>query len=98
MADNFDFTATGELLERDGTDTAPVYAARVKTAKINDAIVADVDAVMREARAPRHQVIAVSELVLPCHAGSSPGTASKAAAVSGQGLKARTFNGVSDGI
>jgi len=67
MADNCDFTATGKLLECDGADTM-VFGAPVTSAEINDAIVADVDAVMREARASHHQVIAVPELALSCHA------------------------------
>jgi hypothetical protein len=71
MAHNCDFTTTGKLLECDGADAVPVPAAHVVSAKINDAIVADVDAVMREARASRHQVIAVTELALSCHAGRS---------------------------
>jgi hypothetical protein len=68
MADNPDFTATGEFLECDEADTI-VFGAPVARAKINDAIVADVDAMMRETRASRHQVIAVTELALSRHAG-----------------------------
>jgi hypothetical protein len=49
-----------------------VLGAPVTSAEINDAIVADVDAVMREARASHRQVIAVTELALPRHAGSAP--------------------------
>jgi hypothetical protein len=67
MADNCDFTATGKLLECDGADTM-VFGALVTSAEINDAIVADVDAVMRKARASHRQVIAVTELALSCHA------------------------------
>ena len=70
MADNCDFTTTGKLLECDGADTL-VFGVPVTSAEINDAIVADVDAMMREARASRHQVIAVTELALSCHAGRS---------------------------
>jgi hypothetical protein len=70
MADNCDFTATGKLLECDGADTM-VFGALVTSAEINDAIVADVDAVMRKARASHRQVIAVTELALSCHAGRS---------------------------
>lgn len=72
MADNADFTAAGKLLEGNGADTVPVSCAQVITAEINDAIVADVDAMMREARAPRRQVIAVTELALSCHAPVHP--------------------------
>jgi hypothetical protein len=72
MADNRDFPATGKLPERDGADTM-VFGVPVTSTEINHAIVADVDAVMREARASHRQVIAVPELVLSCHAGSSPG-------------------------
>lgn len=68
MPNNCDFTATGKLLECDRADAVPVPAAHVVPAKINDAIVADVDAMMRKARASRHQVIAVPELALSCHA------------------------------
>jgi hypothetical protein len=68
MADDPDFTATGKFVERNGADTL-VFGAPVTRTKINDAIVADVDAMMCETRAPRHQVVAVTELALSRHAG-----------------------------
>jgi hypothetical protein len=68
MADNSDFTTTGKFLERNGADTL-VFGAPVTRTEINDAIVADVDAMMCETRAPRHQVVAVFELALSRHAG-----------------------------
>ena len=70
MADNCDFTTTGKLLERDGADTIGVWRP-VTSAEINDAIVANVDAMMRKARASHRQVIAVTELALSCHASRS---------------------------
>ena len=74
MTDNVDFLTTGKLLEGNGTDAEMALGAQVTRAKVNDAVVADVDAMMRKARAPRHQVVAVLEPVLLSHAGSSPST------------------------
>jgi hypothetical protein len=71
MADNADFTTTGKLLECNGADAMPMSCAQVIPAEINDAIVADVDAMMGKARSLRRQVIAVTELNFSCHAGSS---------------------------
>jgi len=71
MPDDADFTTAGKLLERNRADTVPVSCAQIVSAEINDAIVADIDAMMREARASHHQVIAVSELALIRHASSS---------------------------
>ena len=52
MTDDAHFTTAGELLERNGADTVPVSCPQIVSAEINDTIVADVDAVMREARTP----------------------------------------------
>ena len=68
MADNSDFTTTGKFVKRNGADTL-VFGAPVARTKINDAIVADVDAMMCETRAPRHQVVPEIELALSRHAG-----------------------------
>ena len=72
MADNVDLTAAGKLPECHGADTMPVSCAQVIPAKINDAIVADIDAMMRKAGAAHGQVIAVTEPALSCHAGRLP--------------------------
>jgi hypothetical protein len=50
MTDNFNFMATGKLPECKGTNAMMVVSgAQVISAKINNAIVADVNAVVREA-------------------------------------------------
>lgn len=72
MAHDVDFTTTRKLPECNGADTMPVSGAHVIPAKINDAIVTDVDAMMRKARAPDRQVIAITELALSGHAPVHP--------------------------